>query len=65
MANTPIVEAGDYVGDPMDGWNIRKVADVREVDGGYTLHMEDGGVMGLDEVDPHHHYLPGEIDGYN
>ncbi len=62
---TTRVDVGDYVGDPLDGWNIRKVAAVVEEDGGTALYMEDGGVMGLDEVDPHHHYLPGEIEGYD
>ena len=59
------VEVGDWVGDPMDGWHMRKVASIVPEDGGTALYMEDGGVMGLDEVDPQHHFLPGEVEGYN
>lgn len=60
-----MVDVGDWVGDPLDGWEKRKVEEIREEDGGYTLYMRDGGVMGLDEVDRDYIWLPGEIEGFD
>jgi len=44
-----IVQAGDYVIDHMDGGIRRQVQSIE----GSTLHMTDGGVMGIDEVNDH------------
>ena len=58
MGHTFMIEEGDWVQDPTDStW--RKVTGIN----GNTLHLEDGGVMGKDEVADV--ALPGEIEGLN
>lgn len=52
------VEAGDWVVDPWDN-EMRKVECISD----NAVHLEDGGVMRLDEIVDV--YLPGEKEGYD
>jgi hypothetical protein len=55
MHTQNIVFENDYVKDPLDG-ELRQVQSIN----GETLHMADGGVMGLEEVQEV--FLPSEIE---
>jgi len=60
------VEVGDWVGDPLDNWEKNKVERIlKHDDGDATLFMRGGNVMGLNEVDRDHIWLPSEIAGYD
>lgn len=56
-----IVESGDWVVDHMDDDRMRKVSHIQDT----SVYMEDGGVMGLEEIGRDDVFLPGEITGYN
>lgn len=60
-----IVAVGDWIVDKLDEDNMRKVAYFRYEGDEITAYMEDGGVMGIDEVGHEDIWLPGEKPGYN
>lgn len=59
-----IIEAGDWIVDRMDNNTMRKVSYFRG-DNDESVYMDDGGVMGIDEIGRDDVFLPGEKDGYN
>ena len=60
-----IVEVGDWIVDRMDDNRLRKISYFMGDEGDESVYMEDGGVMGINEITRDDVYLPGEIDGYN
>jgi len=57
--NAIYLAPGDYVYDRLDGDNLREVDWIE----GTTVHMADGGLMGLGEIAPEDVLLSSEVEG--